>query len=111
MYHPGKVLKIFSPKDKEVISADDNLHALVEMWDENIFTVIVDQKISAKIKEGDIVIIDYYPISAQSSIPKRVITKIVRGKSSDFLWNTYKSYHKKQAVIKDTIHEHHEYMD
>ncbi len=111
MYHPAKVLKLFSPKDKEVISADDSLHALVEMWDENIFTVLVDDKLASKIKEGDVVIVDYYPLSPQSQVPKRVVTKILRGKGAEFLWNTYKSYHKKQILTKETMHEHHEYMD
>ena len=108
-------MKLLSPADRDVIAADENLHALVEMWDENIFTVIVDAKIAQKIKEGDVVIIDYYPISAQSPVPKRIITKILRGKPASFLWDTYKSYHKRQALIKDTIHEHehehNEYMD
>ncbi len=111
MYHPGKVMQLLSPTDKDVISADDSTHALVEMWDENIFTVIVDPKIASKIKEGDVVIVDYYPISPQSQVPKRVIAKILRGKSSDILWKSYKAYHKKQAAIRDTVSEHqHEYM-
>jgi hypothetical protein len=114
MYHPGKVMRVFSPKDKDIIAADENLHALVEMWDENIFTVIVDAKISQKIKEGDVVIIDYYPISAQSPVPKRVVTKILRGKHAEYLWNAYKTYHRRQATIKESMHEHtehNEYMD
>jgi|SRR3989338_4117841 len=115
MYHPGKILKLFSPKDKEVLSADDNLHALIEMWDENIFTVLVDAKLASKIREGDVVIVDYYPISPQSQIPKRIVTKILRGKASEALWTTYKGYHKKQGAIRETMqtmHEQqHEYMD
>ncbi len=111
MYHPGKVMRLFSPKDKEVLSADDNLHALVEMWDENIFTVLVDAKLAAKIREGDVVIVDYYPISPQSQVPKRVVTKVLRGKASEALWTAYKAYHKRQGAIRETMHEHHEYMD
>ncbi len=111
MYHPGKVVKLLSPKDKDVISADENLHALVEMWDENIFTVIVDAKLAAKIKEGDLVIVDYYPIAAQSQMPKRIVTKIVRGKPAEAIWSAYKAYQKKQVTMKETaMHEHSEYM-
>lgn len=111
MYHPGKVIKLFSHKDKDVISADESLHALVEMWDENIFTVLVDQKIAPKVREGDIVIVDYYPISPQSQIPKRLVTKILRGKGSELLWSTYKSYHRRQGAIRETVPEHHEHHD
>jgi hypothetical protein len=114
MYHPGKILKLFSPKDKDVVSADENFHALVEMWDEHIFTVLVDAKLAQKIREGDVVIIDYYPISAQSQIPKRIVVKILRGKASEFLWTNYKNYHKKHVFMRETVHEHdsqNEYMD
>jgi len=113
MFHPGKVLKLFASKDKDVISIDDSLHALVQMWDEHIFTVLVDQKLAQKIREGDVVIVDYYPIAVTSQIPKRIVTKILRGKASEFLWNSYKDYHKKNMFLKETAHEHesNEYMD
>ena len=109
MYHPGKIIRLLSPQDKDVISADQSVHALVEMWDENVFTVLIDERLGTKPKEGDVVIVDYYPISPQSQVPKRVVTKILRGKAAELLWSTYKVYQRKQLVSKDTIHEHHEH--
>lgn len=108
MYHPGKVVKVFRPKDKDVISADDSVHALVSMWDENVFTVIVDSRLADKLKEGDVVIVDYYPIAAQSQIPKRVIVKILRGKAAEILWEQYANYKEKQALHKE-LQESQEY--
>lgn len=101
MYHPGKVVKIFSPKDKDVIAADDAVHALVDMWDDNVFTVVVDARIADKIREGDIVIVDYYPIAPQSQIPKRVIVKILRGKASEILWKKYSEFKDRQVLHKE----------
>jgi hypothetical protein len=85
MYHVGKVLKVFRPGEKGLESSDVSTQALLEMWDENMFTCSVADKISSKIKEGDMVIVDYGPISAKLLIPKQIITKILRGENAKFL--------------------------
>ena len=58
MYHPGKVLDVYSSKDKNVIG-DASIQATIMMWDENLFTFLVDPKLANKIKIGDIVRLDY----------------------------------------------------
>ncbi|MDD4877918.1 MAG: hypothetical protein PHO02_02685 [Candidatus Nanoarchaeia archaeon] len=102
MFHPGKVTGIFSPKDKEVHSADDSTQALVEMWDENLFTCMVDPKIAAKLKEGDVVLVDYRPVSEKSTVPKQIISKIVYKKKASMLWEQYAEYkrQRKQETSK-----------
>ncbi|MBI2578260.1 MAG: hypothetical protein HYW26_00965 [Candidatus Aenigmarchaeota archaeon] len=101
MYHPGRVLKIFSAKDREV-KGDATTQALVEMWDENLFTFAVDAKIAADVKEGDIVLVDYTSVSQSSHMPRHVIVKILRGKTADAIWKEYKKYDdkKKRALAK-----------
>lgn len=101
MYHPGKVLKIFSSKEREV-KGDATTQALVEMWDENLFTFLVDAKIAGDVKEGDIVLVDYTSASQSSHIPRHVIVKILRGKTADTIWKEYKKYDdkKRKAIAK-----------
>ncbi len=100
MYHPGKVLKVFSPSNKDVISSDLSTQALVEMWDENVFTVLVHDTLANSIKEGDIVLVDYPSPTPQNMRPKNVITKILKKDSAKDLWNRYKNYHKKRKNKK-----------
>ncbi len=99
-YHPGKVLEVFRPKDKEVESADSSTQALVETWDENIITYAVDPKIEKEIKPGDIVLIDYNPTSQQPFRPKMIVVKILRGEKARKTWEAYKSYFKKRPKLK-----------
>jgi len=44
MYHLGKVLEVFRPNDKEVVSADSSVQATLRMWDENVLTMLVSRK-------------------------------------------------------------------
>lgn len=103
-YHPGKILNIFSPKNKNVISADAGTQALLEMWDENILTAKVAAKILPKLKEGDYVIVDYNPISEQLKVPKVVVTKIIRGDLAKKMWRVYKTFlNKKKKQVKQRV--------
>lgn len=79
MYHIGKVLKVFSPSDNDVESADKLVLAIVRMWDENVLTLQVAEGLEAKIKTDDIVLADYRPME-HAPAPRQVITKILRGK-------------------------------
>lgn len=97
MYHPGKVLKVFSKADKGVVAADATEQALLFMWDENVLTLLVDAKLAGKIREGDVVLVDYRPIAGVAApVPRQVVTKIVRGKLADALWREYQHVRDRQ---------------
>ncbi|MBI2670803.1 hypothetical protein HYX18_02405 [Candidatus Woesearchaeota archaeon] len=95
MYHPGKVLEILSSNDKDIKSSDETTQAIVEMWDENQFTFLVDSKLSKKIKKNNIVLVDYSPISEKLPLPKHLVVKILNGKLGQEIWNNYKKYNEK----------------
>jgi hypothetical protein len=90
MYHPGKVLKVFSPADPDVVSSDRLSQAMVSMWDENLTTVSVHKNLSGQIKVDDIVLIDYRPLSTNLPVPKLVVTKILKGEAASLTWKTYR---------------------
>jgi hypothetical protein len=96
MFHPGKVLKVFSPEDKDVHSADGSTQAMLLMWDENLLTLQVDPHIAEKIKEEDIVLADYSPVASNVPAPKMIITKILKGESAERAWKEYKEHFKKR---------------
>ena len=90
MYHPGKVLRVFSAEDAEVVSADEATQAVVMMWDENLVTVLVHKNLSGKVNEDDVVLVDYRPMSSDVPVPKIVITKVLKGKHAAETWRLYK---------------------
>jgi|Deesub1362A_J573_1020465.scaffolds.fasta_scaffold00166_39 SepF-like predicted cell division protein (DUF552 family) len=96
MYHVGKTVKVFSPDNDEVESADEATQAALMMWDENLLTTEVSPKLSKKIREGDIVIVDYTPISDKLPAPKMIITKILRGNLAEKTWRVYKDYYEQK---------------
>ena len=89
MYHPGKVILVYPPKDKAIESADSYTQAMLEMWDENMITVAVDPHLAGKIKKDDIVIVDY-------TTPKLNIIKILRGEIGKQTWRLYKERYDKR---------------
>ena len=91
MYHVGKVLNVIAA-GKEVVSADDSVQVVVEMWDKNILTFIVSPKLSKKIKKNDSVLVDYRPMSDRVPVPRHVVIKILKGKISDDVWKHYNKY-------------------
>jgi len=95
MYHPGKVLNVYKERD--------STQATVEMWDENLFTLHVEDKISNKIKKNDIVLVDYRPISEKLQIPRQTITKIFNKKED--IWKTYKEFLKKKKEEASKVKE------
>ena len=95
MYHVGKVVKILSPENKEVEAADNSIQALVDMWDENLLTLDVDAKLSKAVREGDIVVVDYHPVSPRFPAPRMVVTKILHGDVAEKTWREYKEYFEK----------------
>ncbi len=100
MYHIGKVLNVLK-SGKEVVSCDDSVQAVAEMWDKNILTFLVDPKISGQLKKADFVLVDYKPIGEKIPVPRHIIVKILKGKTAEEVWKEYKKYfadkHKKAA--------------
>jgi hypothetical protein len=94
MFHPGKVLRVYSQKDKDIEAADNSTQALVRMWDENLFTVNADPSIAAKLREEDIVLIDYNPAALNFPSPKMLISKILRGETAKKTWKIYEEHFK-----------------
>lgn len=112
MYHPGKVLEIISTNNKDIKASDETTQAVVEMWDENQLTFLVEQKLSKKVKKGDVVLVDYTPISEKIPLPKHLIVKVINGKTGLSIWNSYKRYHDKnrQAMTKNMQQNMPQYM-
>ncbi|MCX6778491.1 MAG: hypothetical protein NT157_06460 [Candidatus Micrarchaeota archaeon] len=93
MYHPGKIVKVFAPGRKEVISAGGATLALVAMWDDNIMTLEIDKKIEKKVGEGDVVLVDYGPMGKIGvPVPRQVITTVLKGETARQTWEKYKKY-------------------
>ena len=98
IHHPGEVIAVFRPDDKDVKSADKDTLATVKMWDDNILTLIVDSAIASEIKQGDKVFVDYRPFNAGSNdkpaiVQKQLIAKIIRGERAEAVWKEYKRWY------------------
>ncbi|MBI4895529.1 MAG: hypothetical protein HY831_03475 [Candidatus Aenigmarchaeota archaeon] len=83
MYHPGKVSEVFSPKSKQISAADGVVQAMLEMWDENIITVLVEKKLVSNLKKDDVVLVDY-------TTPKLKVIKILRDDVAKSTWKKYR---------------------
>jgi len=104
MYHIGKVIMVFSQKDKNVEGADSSVQAMVNMWDENMIVIEVEARLAEKIKKEDIVLVDYSPMFPSGQpVPKMSITKILRGETGKKALNEYETlYKKRKKEIKNT---------
>lgn len=108
MFHVGKVLRVFRPGEKEIVAADSSVQATVLMWDENLLTVGVDPNISEKVKETDVVIVDYNPMYTTIPVPKQVVVKIVRGELAKKVWKDFSDYHTlKKAEAEPPVMQSH----
>ncbi|MFH0927682.1 MAG: hypothetical protein V1822_03830 [Candidatus Micrarchaeota archaeon] len=91
MYHPGKIVEVFRKTDKDIVSADESVQATLEMWDENVLTLLVHPKIADKIKAGQTVLADYRPDEKREQpVPRHEIVKIISGKKAEKIWGAYK---------------------
>ncbi|MBU5537117.1 MAG: hypothetical protein QW818_00605 [Candidatus Aenigmatarchaeota archaeon] len=100
IHHPGEVIEVFRPEDKDVKSADNETLATVKMWDENVLTLVVDPKIARDIQVGDKVLVDYRPVSLGSMVsPKQLVTKIIDKERAERIWKEYKEYYQRQRKI------------
>jgi len=100
-YHPAKIMQVYKP-GKNVLSSDNSTQALVNMWDENMFTFLVAPKIAGKLKKGDVVLVDYNPMKPNSPIPKTLIIKILKGAVGKETWKEHKAYHRKRRRERPT---------
>lgn len=100
LFQYGKVLKVFSPEDKEIESADRNVQALVEMWDEIILTCGVAAQVSGKIKAGDFVVTEISPLS--QNVFRHTVVKLLKGKAGADAWAEYKRIFNKRSQNAET---------
>ena len=109
MYHPGKVVEVFSPKHKGVQAADDLVQTMLEMWDDNVITVTVDKKLVSALKKDDVVLVDY-------TSPKLRVIKILKDDLGKNTWKKYKDQIQKRKVEAvsmqkmQAIHQHESYV-
>ncbi|MFA5108879.1 MAG: hypothetical protein WC492_05120 [Candidatus Micrarchaeia archaeon] len=104
MYHPGRVIEVLKAGDKEVDSADESTQATLDMWDENILTFTVSKKLEAKIKTGQIVLVDYRPDEKfKTPVPIHEIVKIISGKKALKVWNTYRDMFERKKRKAENI--------
>lgn len=102
-FHVGIVEKVYSPRGKNILAAEQSTEARVWMWDENLMVLKVHPNIADKIKEGDYVLVDYYPSPENTPNPRRVITKILRGDAGEETWNKFRDYQKKKSKQATTM--------
>ncbi len=106
MFHPGKVVRIFKPQDADVVSSDSLVQATVRMWDENLLTLDVSLKLAGKVKEGDVVLVDYSPKKVGgAAVPSHTVVKIIRGKRAESLLKDYESFREKVKRDKERKEE------
>ena len=96
VFHPGKIVEVFKPGDSGVESADDSTQALVEMWDNNLLTLLVEPEIAGKLKTGDTVLVDYRVNNEKAPVPRQIITKILSGAKAKRIWDKYTAFFKKR---------------
>lgn len=94
-------MEIFKPTDSDIKSADNDTLATLRMWDENLMTLVVDQKISSDISVGDKVLVDYRPIEIPkaTSVPivaRQFVSKIIKGKRAEAIWKEYRKFYEHQ---------------
>ena len=97
MYHLGKVVEVFRPTDRDVVASDASVQATLRMWDENVITMMVAPKIAGKIKEGQVVLVDYRPDPEhRPPVPSHIVVKIIEGKRAEAAWKVYREVYEKQ---------------
>ncbi|MBU3904540.1 MAG: hypothetical protein KJ906_00100 [Nanoarchaeota archaeon] len=101
MYHPAKVIEIFST-GKDIKSADTSIQVTLEMWDDNILTFQINSKLGKIAKEGDIVIVDYGMKSIKEPVPKHDIVKVLKGKKGEKMWKKYQDFLRKNKPSAKT---------
>ncbi len=97
----GKVLKVIK-QDKDVVSADASVQAIMEMWDGNQLILGTDPGLAGQVKANDVVLIDYNPVPGVSPpVPKMVAVKILRGKAGKDSWELFKKYKEEKSKLAE----------
>lgn len=96
LFHPGKILKVFRNDDKTVFGFDQSVLAMVLMWDENLLTASVAPGLETRLKEGDVVLLDYSPEHPTLPMPRQLVVKVLRGDLAKTVWKEYDDQHKKR---------------
>jgi len=92
MYHLGIIQQVLRPDKKgNIKSSDESTQAVIRMWDENLLIILVDKKLSSKLKESDYVIADYSPVSPDSPNRKMVISKILPKDLGKKMWREFEA--------------------
>ena len=102
MYHIAKVLKVLAPDGKDIISADRDTQAALEMWDTNQTILYVEPAIVNDLKQGDFVLVDYRPmLKVNFPAPRGKIVKILRGKLGEETFEKMRDYHENKHNSRD----------
>ena len=99
-YHIARVVEVLRPNQRDVLSADSKTQAVVETWDDNVVTVEVTPKLASKVKSGDLVLLDYNPISQKIIMPRKVIVKIIKGEKARRIWEKYKQFLNRRPRVR-----------
>jgi len=104
MYHLGIIQKVLKPdKGGNIKSADDSTQAVIRMWDENLLIILVDKKLSSKLKEKDYVIADYSPVTPESPNRKMIINKILPKDLGKKMWHEFEQeLERKKARMQES---------
>lgn len=95
MYHPGRVIEVFSTRDKNIESIDNTTQAMVEMWDDNLITVLVEPHLGDKVRKEDVVLVDYRPLP-NVTVPRMTVVKVLKGTLARQAWTTYRDHFMKK---------------
>lgn len=101
MFHVGKVLKVFGSDEKTAIGHDKSVQVLLEMWDENLMIVGCEDGLNDKLKETDVVLVDYTPLNVNAPVPRQVIVKILKGELGKKTWERFAAYQQKRKIDAD----------
>ncbi len=91
MYHPGKVVEVYTPKNKNIKSSDTAVQTMLEMWDDNVITVGVERRLISTIQKDDIVLVDY-------TTPKLKVIKVLRDTVGKSTWRKYRDQFEKRKT-------------
>jgi len=103
-FHPGKVVEIFK-KEKNVKSIDNSIQVVLNMWDENVLVFDVPASLAKNMKEGDIALVDYRPVSDKKPVPRLKIIKVLKGEKGKKTWKALSDFLKKKKPMPATVQQ------
>lgn len=94
MFQFGKIVRVLNSKEKDMISADNNVLAVLEMWDDIILTALVHAGLNEKIKAGDYAITEVQMLGP--NMMRHMVVKVMSGKSGEDTWKLYRKMYNKR---------------